>query len=446
MIAKNNISRYIVCFNISLAVSFILWVWLVYSSSKYAALLLIISAVIDLLFILVINSKDALISMAIWMFAFLLAPNIILTQKQLIWTGLEYNELTGWYPLKNMKNINLNFNTHGQYAVSTDEYGHRNQVPYRKNLEYVVQGDSNVFGYGLKYEDTLCYKLNEIIGQKFYNFGVPGFDVNQYYFQYKYFSGKFIIKNRIVILNIGNDFTLSAYKTAYLIKRPYLEVKNGVVLEVLNNTNTIKKQAYGYRFIDKYKEYDNLVEFLDAGRGWGYGCPQWFNQVPVILFVKEKLSPAIFKIFSHFYSKKKIEIANALSPYYPEWLLLKIESWPQPYKDYTKDFEKIISCIKKQNENIIICLLPMKSQVINDDFRLAVKDLLNKGYEEDSIDRYSFNKYFSDICLKNKIKLVDLTPVLSDYYLPHELYQSDNNHLSGKGMDVCATAIARMLF
>jgi len=54
-------------------------------------------------------------------------------------------------------------------------------------------------------------------------------------------------------------------------------------------------------------------------------------------------------------------------------------------------------------------------------FKLAVENLFKKGYKLEGIDRYSFNRYFSDICLKNKIRLIDLTAGFSGYRLPGEL-------------------------
>ena len=105
----------------------------------------------------------------------------------------------GWYPIKNMKNRPLQ-SLGGMYFVTTDKFGHRNQLPYLHDLEYIVQGDSNLFGFGLKEEDTLCHKLNILTGKGFYNFGVSGFDFCSYYFQYKNFSEKFKIKKGLFSL------------------------------------------------------------------------------------------------------------------------------------------------------------------------------------------------------------------------------------------------------
>ncbi|MFC1667545.1 hypothetical protein ACFL0P_06805 [Candidatus Omnitrophota bacterium] len=374
----------------------------------------------------------------------LIAANMVLARKE---TDFEYNKFTGWYPLKNMDKEVFQGNDN-QYVISTDEFGHRNHLKYPPDgkLEYVVQGDSNIFGFGLRYKDTFCYKLNQLTKNAFYNFGIKGFDINNYYFQYKYFANKFMIKNRVIVFNIGNDFTLAMYSTPYLIGRPYLYVDKGTVKEVSDNTNRIKKQIYGYKFIEKYKEYNHLVEFLSIGRDWGDRCPKWIEKIPLVFFITDKFYSRIYEtIACWMYPKDKKVKAKLLSPYYPSWLLLKQELWPEPYKYYTGDFERILRHIKNQNENICIVLLPMRSQIVDESFEEAKSKLIKNGYRKEDIDRLSFNRYMSNICLRNNIKLIDCTANLHSYQIPKDLYQIDNAHLSIKGIEICARALAKEL-
>ena len=319
---------YLILFNILLAVTTALWDFLVltvYPYDRYAAFVLTIILILDLFYLFFLFSKNirkiALIFTSIWAIIALLTSNAILTNKHSIWTGFEYDRSMGWYPLKNMKNMPLQ-SLEGMYFVTTDEFGHRNQLPYTPDLEHIVQGDSNLFGYGLKDEETLCRKLGTITGKKFYNFGVSGFDFCSYYFQYKRFAEEFNIKKRIIFFNIENDFTCSALLSPYLIKRPYLENVNGVIKEFPDNTNALKRQVYGYKFIDKYKQFDHSVEPLASGREWGNICPKWVEAVPLFFYIAEKVYPRIYGIIGRFYSDEKMKTAEFLSPTFPVWLLL----------------------------------------------------------------------------------------------------------------------------
>ena len=435
-----------ILFNILLAVTTAIWdflVFTVYPYDRWAVFALAIMLILDFFYFLFLFSKKikkaALISTSVWTITALLTSNIILITKDSIWTGFEYDSSMGWYPIKNMKNRPLQ-SLGGMYFVTTDKFGHRNQLPYLHDLEYIVQGDSNLFGFGLKEEDTLCHKLNILTGKGFYNFGVSGFDFCSYYFQYKNFSEKFKIK-KVIFFNIENDFTFSMFSSPYLIKRPYLENDNGIIKEFPDNTNELKRQVYGYKFTDKYKQFNPAVEPLAFGRAWGNSFPKWVEIFPVFFFFAEKFYPRVFGIISHFYPAEKIENAAFLNPAVPVWILLKKELWPQPYKDYAGDFERIVSHLKKQNENIYICLFPTRAQVVNSDFNNTVNFLLNKGYNRNDIDRFSFNKYMADICLRNKIVFIDCTPDFYRNVSVENLFQS-GSHLSGKGIELCAQVIA----
>lgn len=444
-----TLGKHLIIFNIAMSLCFLAWIAYIYYESPYILFLMFIFGVMNFIFFLFIISKRsilfAIISIFVWGVITVTVSNVLLSCKASIWTGFEYHRLLGWYSLANLRKINFGSSPESKYIVSTDKYGHRNHLSYDSELEFMVQGDSNLFGFELSYEDTLCYKLNTLTNEKFYNFGVPGFDINQYYFQYKFFSDKFSIKNRIIFFNIGNDFSASLLATPYLIRRPYLQSKEGIIEEHINNIGTVKKQVYGYKFIDIYKNYDSSLKFLNAGRDWGDRCPKWVQYNPVLLFLEEKLSQGLFKLTSLFYQKKKKADAQFLNPYYPGWLLLKRELWPQPYQDYSVRFEEIIAFLKVQNKNLYICLFPMRSQVIDEDFRLAVRDLLNRGYKEEDIDRYSFNRYFSDICKRNKIELIDLTLGLVRQSSSSQLFQEGNFHLNAKGIDICADLLIQEL-
>ena len=384
--------------------------------------------------------KTTLTLILIWFGVILLSANSVigynLSKTENIWTGFRYDTTTGWYPQKNLDNTIFK-GKDNDYRVSTDEYGHRNNLPYPQDkvLPGIIQGDSNVFGFGLQTEDMISSRLNKILPFKFYNFGVSGFDVNNFHFQYKRFKSSYKIKNRLIIFNIGNDYSLSASKRAYYIKRPYLEIKNGAPLEVPAYSNSVKEQVYGHRLIDKYSNYNHKISNPPTS-SWGDRYPDIFSKIPLIKLL-------LIHRIEHIRSKLYTPPANHLSIFYPDWLLVKEEKWPAPFNDYRHDFKEILRLLKSESENLVICLFPARFQVIDSEFELSSKNLIKQGYKPEDIDRFSFNKYMIQMGKELGIPIIDATPALFTETEKVKLFQKDDPHLSPEGVKILVERIAR---
>lgn len=398
---------------------------------------------INLLFLFFLISNGfrltAVASFVGWMVIGFSVSNFII--KQHVWTIFEINELLGWQPQKNINSAQVKTGYGTTYTVSTDKYGLRNPLPYPgdKNLDFVIQGDSNVFGYGLNNTETLASVLTDLSGKNVYNFGVSGYDVNNFYFQYQLIRKKFSIDHRIIVFNLGNDFTASMFSTSYLLKRPYLSYENGHVVEITGNISRIKKQIYGYKFIEKFKSFDPLVEYCGVGRSWGDLAPDWISYFPIITFIIHNFSiRVVMPIKERMFSEDEIKTAEYLQPYYPDWLFLKKELWPQPYKDYSTDFEEIMRAVKNQNPELTIVYLPLIQQISDEKLEIIVQKLRDRGFKREDIDKLSMNKFLSQIGRNLNIRTIDCQSEFENHPDSKSLFQNDGQHLNAEGIKLLA--------
>ncbi len=348
-----------------------------------------------------------------------------------------------WYGQPNLKNLVV----HGQledYTVTTDAYGHRNNLPYPADgkLPFMVQGDSNCFGVGLPLAETFCAQLNAGAGAgRFYNFGVPGFDVNSFYFQYELFRERFQVQRRLILFNIGNDFTMAALKTAYYIRRPYLYVAAGRVREVGRYPNPLEYPAYGNYFVPPYSGCDPLI--ARRSRDWANSWPQWLIRYPLGRFIAETVHPRWTRLVGSV-RKRLVGRTLPLDLHYPRWLVLKRGKWPRPFRRYSRDFKLILRQLRDQNPELTICLFPMKRQILAHDYAMASEWVRRHGAAEDDLDRFAFNRYMKETCAELGIRLVDPAPAFLADSAPETLYLTDE-HLSGKGLGICATWVLKAL-
>ena len=172
----------------------------------------------------------------VWTVVTIVASDVSLRYREGIWTGFRFDAELGWYPVANQRDV-LMESKDGTYRVSTDTLGHRNEIVYPRDrrLSVVLQGDSNAFGFGLKLDDTFCAVFTRASGEACFNLGVPGYDTQHYYFQFEAITRRFAVRTRIILFNVGNDFTLSALESPYLIPRPYLFREGGATKTPLRN-------------------------------------------------------------------------------------------------------------------------------------------------------------------------------------------------------------------
>ena len=169
----------------------------------------------------------------VWTVVTIVASDVSLRYREGIWTVFRFDAELGWYPVANQRDV-LMESKDGTYRVSTDTLGHRNEIVYPRDrrLSVVLQGDSNAFGFGLKLGDTFCAVFTRASGEACFNLGVPGYDTQHYYFQFEAITRRFAVRTRIILFNVGNDFTLSALESPYLIPRPYLFREGGAAMSL----------------------------------------------------------------------------------------------------------------------------------------------------------------------------------------------------------------------
>mgnify|MGYP000016031626 CR=1 FL=1 len=171
--------------------------------------------------------KHALIAPFLWLVIVSSASDFALGWLYSLPRGLAFlqppDPLLGWAMRPKVENFSLQMGTKRE-MISTDSLGFRNNLPYPADgrILCAVQGDSNVFGFGLAFDDTLCEHLNRLLGGGIYNFGVCGYDTNHFFFQYEQLAKVLKPAVRLIVFNTGNDFSAAALATPYYYPRPYL--------------------------------------------------------------------------------------------------------------------------------------------------------------------------------------------------------------------------------
>lgn len=382
-----------------------------------------------------------------WFFVFLISSHIVLGQREGVWRGFQTDPILGWYPQADMRGRKLDTKTNEKYIVFTDALGHRNIHPYpaSRKLNLVLQGDSNAFGFGLKDDDTFCGQLELINPEPCFNFGVPGYDTQHFFYQYERITNNYEIDTRIILLNIGNDYSLSALKTPYLIRRPYMYLNEDNQLVMMRNiAMPFRKQVYGYKFLPPFEKYDNDMAPMNSGRDWGNWMPEWLNKFRLGMFVFELFYPRIENFYLKVFKKEALNEGNLINPYYGVWQLTKFEFWPEPFKSYWPHFEALLKKISQQKaKRTIIVMFPIKSQVLTSQIELE-KSVAGNGTYEYAIDRFVLQRKISEYLENIDVTLIDVADEFTSYPTPKDLYQTDY-HLSKEGMKLVVQSVSKTL-
>ena len=385
--------------------------------------------------------KRAVVVLLLWITVTLIVSNSTVTywqSQQRLWSGFVFDPRYGWYPEAGMRERKLLI-PGGSYVASTDGRGHRNTLPYPDDgrLPTILQGDSNAFGFGLAEDQTLSAILNSILPEMaVYNVGVLGFDLNHYYFQYAELAQEFQIGHRIILWNVGNDFTLSALETPNYFRRPYLFVDQSKVCQAADFRSPFPVQGYGQSFIPPYQDLNPLIQTI---------ADDWADIYPESL-IRLALSRQLIRTY-HPKICRAVELAlhtqQSLELFNPGWMLLKRELWPAPFDQYANDLPLLLRQLKQQNSRLTLCAFPFREQVITDESKAKIAALKSAGYSDDVIDPLAFNRYLKTICDAESIELVDPTPRFLKAASPISLYQPGDQHLSELGMRLCAEEIVR---
>ncbi len=359
-----------------------------------------------------------------------------------LWTGFMPDSECGWRPVPWYKNE--------RRYIFHDELGYRNSLPYPEDrkLSYIIQGDSNVYGFNLKQKETIAFRLTDYLGENVYNFGVSGYDVHQFWFLYRKEAKRFTIERRIILFNLGNDFSTCVVESPYYFPRPYLNFSEYGREEIYSPV-PIKTQQYGTRFIPKYKSYNCMVIQSpgSAKRDYLRYISPALVRYPLVIKLAEKFCYRIHlavgfidKIFGIWKFPSEY-----LSIYYSPWLFLSEEQYPEPFKSYIEDLDRLMGEIKEQNPNVFIVCVPYRDLIVygKEDLREKISRYFNSS--NIIFDYNSLPHILERICNRHQIGFFDPTEIFLGQRDRESLYMPDDEHLSAKGIDFLAKLIAKKI-
>lgn len=386
-------------------------------------------------------------TMVVWVVIFLVSSHVVLGYREGTWRGFRTDQVLGWYPLSGLRDRPLEAKSGKTYLVTTDKRGHRNDHPYPETgqLDIVLQGDSNAFGFGLAKAQTFCDQLEKLLPRRCYNVGVPGYDLQHFYYQYQQIYREFRINTRIILLNVGNDYSMSALRTPYLLRRPgiYLDDSGNTVME--NDAGMpFRKQVYGHHFLPPFSEFDRGMSTINAGRDWGNWMPEWLSGFRLAMFAFELVYPRATNLYLKIFDKDALEFGKSLNPYYPAWQYYGYEFWPQPFRLYWPHFEALVAEISKQPaKRIVVVMFPVKNQILESQESLETM-AVSMGYPTSAVDRFVLQRMLRTLFEKHGIVVMDLAEDFMNDPSPTDFYQTDY-HLSGKGIALVAKKVAEAL-
>lgn len=181
------------------------------------------------------------LALRIWLPAAVLAPELEKTNwaavPEEIWT--EYHPLLGWYHQKN-KIATLKSAFFPDVSVVTNAAGFRSSREYTKDIppgkkRAVFLGDSFVFGFGVKEEETFAARIESLLPRyESINLGVPGYGIDQIYLAYKEI-GKQYKADYVFICVFAEDFWRASRRFADSGQaKPYFTLTTENLLELHN--------------------------------------------------------------------------------------------------------------------------------------------------------------------------------------------------------------------
>lgn len=417
----------------------LLFCWFVIKMEGWQISVALMMAVLSLILVLFLHhigeGHKAKRRSVLWIAVFLLASHLTLGYHDGVWQVARVDDSIGWVLKENLNNASLEGPAGTRYIVTTDDRGYRNHNKWPTDgevLPVILQGDSNAFGFGLQEAETFCRVWEKRSGraEHCFNIGVPGYDLQHYYFQYRKFEDKYQIGKRIILFNVGNDFTASALDSPYLIRRPYLYIENDKTESYAPEPAKFQKQVYGYYFIKPYERFSDQMNLVSMGHDWGRYMPGWFAEFRLGAFLFGMIYPRVFRIYVlTVLSREEQEHGKALNPYYPSWQLLDMTAWPEPYKDYTHHFSALVKKISRQRaEDTVLILIPMREQVLTNELDSAVAN-------HPKFQANAMNSYVTGIAHELGIRVIDATPHFLNHPTPHRLFQADH-HVSAEGISL----------
>lgn len=287
--------------------------------------------------------------------------------------------------------------------INIDKYGCRkiqwNNVDSTEKIIFL--GDSFTFGVGVEDDETYVNLLQKHFPHQFLNMGIPGATLPIY---------RYLIEKRIKELEFPKLFVISFFlgNDFEEIRKHYIKKENRNNKSVKNNSN-IKDDKDIYAKTFPFLKRVNIIVFDNRFLKKIYTI-QYFRQklLSIVNRGQGKLSDPIFRVMN---TEEK--------EYHHE---IKI------YLD--KEIYLLKSFLEENNSNMLFILIPDRYQT-NDNFR----KIMCKYYNLDFSKLYELlpNKLIISILNKYNIPYIDSTDYLKRYESPHELYYTQDNHLTNVG-------------
>src|SRR5262249_24821318 len=203
----------------------------------------------------------------------------------------------------------------------------------------------------------------------------------------------------------GNDFSLSALETPYLLPRPYLYLDGGRLIVAGPFATPFPRQAYGHHFIKPYSRYDRYLETVTIGRDWASRVPGWLAGFRLPIFLLDKGYLHLARLRYTVFEPARLSEGRKLNPYYPPWQLTRAEDWPEPYRDYRRHFTALLTAIAKQPaDRTLVVLMPMREQVIPEQRARVLAQAGNAV-----ADHLAVNRFVTGIAEAAGMRVIDAT-------------------------------------
>jgi len=260
------------------------------------------------------------------------------------------------------------------YTVFTNEYGFRDRVSGNKPLAnktfYAFLGASDVFGNGVEYQDSFVGILSDFASQK--DIEVLNLAIGGHYF----LDQEYLLKDFIKATK--QKPTLVAFCVNELHIPKFDKVNNNVVVKsgyIFNKTSW--RAAYIRLMIGNLSSA--YCFFRDAIRR---------IQEKWLKYELNEKSPEFLQMYSK--TNRMQDPVNV-----------------KKFEEYLGEFEKYC---RENDMKLIYIYIP-----ISDNFRLN-KILQQIGKNPDDFDPSYYEKIMKSYCEKKNIKLINLRPVLQQYY------------------------------
>jgi lysophospholipase L1-like esterase len=291
-----------------------------------------------------------------------------------------------------------------QFQVTTDTNGFRVTAPKEMNArlkpEIVILGDSQTFGVGVDDENTYASALSGLIGRPVLNTGCSGY--NNY---------EELALARSIISYLKPECLVLAFFAGNDPYENYRETSS-VTSEVFSE-NTGSMSAKIKNWLSKKSAIYNLLIRLRR-----YG---WINDLFLRTGLVQDTPPAELEIFTN----PPSEHAQVF------W-----EATRKPILD-------LAGLCRAHDIEFMVLFIPDRYQVEDSYWRQWVQK-----YRLDAslYDLDAPNKYMQDLCSKNGIKFLDVTPKLRTEQLSGiSMYWKIDNHLSPEGHKVVAENMATVI-